>query len=210
MNENFKGFKPVLDNGHGGLINDIYQTAGKQFQHLGKDAFYEGVYNRQMVELIVQRLKQKNVPFHILVPEDRDIMLEARCERFDRIWTKERNTYLSSIHGNAAPVHGTGIGIEGWTTKGKTNADPICDYILKQIATGFQEVTPMRFDFSDGDRDKEKDYTLLAMTKGPAMIFELGFYDNIKDYAFMTENISMRKLAYIIADAMAYIYFYGI
>jgi len=210
MNENFKGFKPAFDNGHGGLINGIYQTDGKQFHHPNEQPFYEGVYNRQMVKLVEQRLRERNIPFHTLVPEDKDVSLQGRCERFDRIWEKDQLTYLTSFHGNASPVSGTGRGIEGWTTKGRTLADPLCDFILKRIESGFKDVTPMRFDFTDGDRDKEKDFTILAKTKGPAMILELGFYDNMKDYNFMKNNVIMRNLAIIIADAMADIYLKGI
>jgi N-acetylmuramoyl-L-alanine amidase len=206
MNENFKGFKPVLDNGHGGLINGIYQTLGKQYKHPGEPVIYEGVFNRVMVQKIIWELQMKGVPFFELVPEPADISIDERCQRFDRILMDHPNTYLNSIHGNAAK----GRGIEGFTTVGKTKADPLCDFILSGIEKGFSDETLMRFDYTDGDRDKEKDFTLLAHTKGPSMIFELGFMDNIQDYRFMTDHYKQRKLAGIISDAMAHIYFEGI
>jgi N-acetylmuramoyl-L-alanine amidase len=206
MSENFKGFKPVLENGHGGLINVIYQTAGKQYTHPGKPVIYEGVYNRQMVGFIKADLIAKGVPNITLVPEETDVSIDERCKRFDRIWLEDKMIYLASIHGNAAK----GKGIEAFTTKGRTKADPICDFILQYVERGFSTETLMRFDYSDGDRDKEKDFTLLAKTKGPSMIFELGFMDNPEDYMFMTDQGKQRKLAGIIAEAMARIYFEGI
>lgn len=206
MSGNFKGFKPVLDNGHGGLINGIYQTAGKQYQHPGEPVIYEGVYNRTMVQKIVWELQLKGVPYFLLVPEPADVSVDERCRRFDRIWSENPNTYLTSIHGNAAK----GRGIEGFTTRGVTKADPLCDFILSKIERKFSGETLMRFDWSDGDRDKEKDFNLLAMTKGPAMILELGFMDNVQDFKFMTDHFKQRMLAGIIAEGMAEIYFKGI
>ncbi|MGB6268718.1 MAG: hypothetical protein WBF67_06855 [Olleya sp.] len=47
----------LLDNGHGGLINGVYQTARKQVDWQDKDIIYEGEFNRAIVNGIIEQLK---------------------------------------------------------------------------------------------------------------------------------------------------------
>ncbi|MBK8888091.1 MAG: N-acetylmuramoyl-L-alanine amidase [Saprospiraceae bacterium] len=40
----------------------------------------------------------------------------------------------------------------------------------------------MRFDWTDGDRDKEKDFYILKQPSAPAFLIECGFMDHPIDY----------------------------
>jgi N-acetylmuramoyl-L-alanine amidase len=70
--------KVIIDNGHGGLIDGIYQTSGKRsfFESIGH--FYEGVYNREIVKKLIDLCKLENINYFELVPEQEDIRLSER------------------------------------------------------------------------------------------------------------------------------------
>ena len=58
---------------------------------------------------------------------------------------------------------------------------------------------PMRVDFSDGDADKERKFTVLTKTKGPAILIEIGFMDNAEDLAYVTDPENFERICRAIA-----------
>lgn len=78
-----------------------------------------------------------------------------------------------SIHCNAAESR-EAHGIEAWTTKGQTSADPLAEAILVALGRAFPG-EPTRRDLSDGDGDKEAQFAVLRLTHAPAVLVELGF-----------------------------------
>jgi len=167
----------MLDNGHGGVIAGKYQTAGKRSPKWSRGVLYEGMFNRWVVNRIIEQLDRKNIPYHHLSPEYNDVTLETRVNRANAIYAIDRNTYILSIHANA----GGGIGVEGFTTVGSTQSDAIAEMILGNLETDLVGQR-MRFDRSDGDRDKEKNYYILRKPIAPAFLLECGFMDNTVDY----------------------------
>lgn len=169
---------PIFDNGHAGMINGVYLTPGKRSPELGKGILYEGAFNRWVVNRLIEKCDRNKIPYFQASPEPSDVPLEQRVKRADEFYSKEKNAYFLSIHANA----GGGNGIEGFTSKGETKSDKICEAFLKNIVSKFKNITPLRKDISDNDLDKEANFYVLTQTKCPAILLELGFMDNKADY----------------------------
>lgn len=169
---------PILDNGHGGIINGNYQTGGKRSPNWDMGVLFEGAFNRWIVNGIMLALDHLKIPYYHVSPELRDITLKTRVARANKIYQKNPNAFLLSIHANA----GGGTGIEGFTSYGQTSSDPIADRFLSVLENDFPN-EKMRFDtYSDGDKDKEASYQVLTKTIGKAVLLELGFMDHPEDY----------------------------
>jgi N-acetylmuramoyl-L-alanine amidase len=191
----------ILDNGHGGIINGVYQTHGKRSPDFGKGIIYEGDFNRDIVNRVSKLLKSADVPFYLLVPELADISLNERCKRVNGLYAKDKSVYLVSIHSNA----GGGTGFEGYTTKGQTASDGICSEFLKDIHSGFPKVK-IRVDRTDNDDDKEVDYQILKYTSCPATLLELLFMDNIEDYNLLLDDKFRDKISITLAKTIQRLY----
>jgi N-acetylmuramoyl-L-alanine amidase len=168
---------PIFDNGHGGMIGGKYQTKGKRSPEWDCGVLYEGMFNRWVINRLIELMDREGFKYYHVSPELRDIPLWQRAERANKIHGKDPNTYVISVHANA----GGGEGMEAFTSPGQTNSDNIADLILKDLERNFPEI-PMRFDQTDGDRDKEAKFTILTDTKCPAILVECGFMDHPKDY----------------------------
>lgn len=168
---------PIFDNGHGGMIGGIYQTAGKRSPKWSKGILYEGMFNRWVVNRLIEKCDREEIPYYNISSEYEDTSLQTRVNRADKIYDSNKNTYILSIHANA----GGGQGIEGFTTIGKTAADPIADLFLSNLEKDMSS-QKMRFDYTDGDKDKESNFYILKNAKAPAFLLECGFMDQDKDY----------------------------
>lgn len=180
----------ILDAGHGGVINGVYQTAGKRSPDWELGVLYEGVFNRWIVNEIAKNLEYEKIPYYILVPESEDISLQERVNRVQKIYQTNKNVWLLSIHANA----GGGTGIEAYTTVGKTKSDEFADVILKNVEKDLSEMK-MRFDTTDGDLDKESNFYILKNVSCPAVLYEAGFMDNINDYKLLWDRCFHQRLA---------------
>jgi N-acetylmuramoyl-L-alanine amidase len=169
--------RPILDTGHGGVIGSVYQTAGKRSPRWSRGILWEGMFNRWVVNRLIEKLDRVSIPYYHVSPEFTDTPLQTRVKRANSIYSKNKNTYLLSIHANA----GGGQGIEGFTTIGKTGADPIADKFLNNLELDMSNQR-VRFDYTDGDRDKETNYYILRNASAPAFLLECGFMDNVNDY----------------------------
>lgn len=191
----------MLDNGHGGMINNVYQTAGKRSPKWSRGVLFEGMFNRWVVNRIIEKLDRKKIPYYHLSPELTDISLQARVNRADQIYNKDRNVWILSIHANA----GGGKGVEGFTTKGVTNSDRLGEivlYNLQKDLTGQR----MRFDYSDGDRDKEVNYYILRKSRASAFLLEAGFMDNTADYNDLWDERYLNTLVDSLVKSIETIY----
>lgn len=88
-----------------------------------------------------------------------------------------------SIHCNAA-TNRAARGIETWTTRGQTAADPVADHLLFHLGRAFPG-EPTRRDMVDGDGDKEGALRVLVKTAAPAVLVELGFISHPETEAAM-------------------------
>jgi len=182
-------FHWLLDNGHGGIINGEYQTAGKRSPIYDGKQIFEGVYNREIVQMVYKYLKGNNIDSTILVPEQEDVSLKERVVRTNKIYKEKSNTILVSFHLNA----GGGTGFEVYTSKGETFSDKIATMFINywEQNTNFK----IRKDYSDDDPDKEADFYILKYTYCPAILVESLFMDNKNDFDYLISEEGKRKIA---------------
>jgi len=174
----------ILDNGHGkdtpGKRSPVWPDGSQLFE-------YE--FNRNIVKRIAAGLRRSKIRYHILVPEINDIPLPERCRRANDICRNEE-AILISIHANA----GRGTGYECYTSIGQTKADAYATILCQQMQADFPD-WKMRFDYSDGDPDKEDHFYILKNTVCPAMLSENFFMDTEKDCQFILSDNGRRQIA---------------
>ena len=181
----------LIDPGHGGFIDGVYQTAPrKMYQHSPSEIFYEGLYNRKIADLLMRKLWEENIPTINLAPSDLDIPLLVRANIANSYYEHYRNAVLLSLHSNS----GGGAGFEVFTSPGPTYSDHLAQRLGEELIAGFQDI-PFRADTSDGDLDKEEDFTILTQTYCPAVLVECLFFDNYNEYLLL-EDADFR-LAYV-------------
>ena len=198
----------LIDNGHG------ISTPGKRSPD---GRFREYAYTRKVAREVVARLRAKGCDARLLVPEDADISLGERCNRVNAICDQygKDNVLLVSIHNNAA---GNGsqwlnaTGWEAWTAKGQTKADTLAECLYdaaERVLKGMLGVhSPLktRTDLSDGDRDKEENFTILYRSRCPAVLTENFFMDNRADVEWLESDAGFDAIVRIHTDGIrAYI-----
>ena len=163
----------LLDNGHGGIINGEYQTAGKRSPIWSDGSvLYEGVFNRLVVNGISKKLDKLGVNNLMVVPENKDISLSERVRRINK-YNNAYNCVCISIHANA----GGGRGWEAYTSVGETKADLYASILYTEFKKYFPN-TKARTDYTDGDIDKESQFYILRKTLMPTILTENFFMDN--------------------------------
>jgi N-acetylmuramoyl-L-alanine amidase len=172
----------LLDNGHGGLINGEYQTAGKRKDWGNGTIIYEGEFNRAIVNGIIEKLTALKIAYVNIAPEYWDVRLETRVNRANK-YPPSKCFYLS-IHSNA----GGGVGSEIFTSPGNTKSDDVATIFGNEYQREFPN-RRLRTDFSDGDLDKERRFYVLTKTKMPAILTESFFMDNREEF----DNILMTR-----------------
>lgn len=188
----------ILDAGHGGKIKGKYQTKGKRSPKW-KDGrqIFEGVLNREIVSLIAEILKERSIPFHILVPEQKDISLRERVDRAHNLKTENDKVYVS-VHSNA----GGGTGFEVFTNNGISKADRLATLLWLEIKKNFPNVK-MRSCMVDGDVDKESPFYVLRKTRMPAILGENFFMDTLEpDFEILWSEEGKATIAKSYADAI--------
>lgn len=176
----------LIDNGHG------KNTAGKRSPMMedGRTQLYEWEFTRKVAQRIVELAPQYDIKPVILVPEEEDIALSIRAARANKYIRSnpDEKFVLVSIHGNAAGNGSAWMkarGWEAWTTIGKNNSDKLAEKLYDAAGKFFPAGTKLRADNSDGDKDKEKDFTVIKKASCPAVLTENFFYDNPDDCRYM-------------------------
>lgn len=181
----------LLDNGHG------RDTKGKRSPLLdGGGRLFEWQYTRSLAQAVIAcAMKNKTRAAEVglrvveLVPETDDVPLSTRAARAN-VYMKQHPQELCvlfSLHGNAA---GNGEqwfnarGFEAWTTIGKTNSDQVAEFLCNRVRQYLPEVR-VRTDSTDGDQDKEANFTVIYKANCPAVLSECLFYDNREDVELM-------------------------
>lgn len=194
----------ILDAGHGGMINGIYQTAPnfdkndpstwkKCFYHKDQDVtLFEGEFNRDVVAKLAKMLADEGIEHHVLVPEQEDIRLKERVRRANNLHVdNDRRTVYVSVHGNA----GGGTGYEVFTSVGTTRSDAIATEFFNATEAEFTEFR-MRKDVGDGDPDKEAQFYVLKHTMMPAVLTENFFFDKYDpDCKLMASDDGRERIA---------------
>ena len=180
----------LIDPGHG------IDTPGKRSPD-GK--FLEYLWNRQIADLILDRFMIMGVDASLVVTETNDISLSTRVQRVNKMCSKvgASNVILLSIHSNAAGDGSKWMSAQGWscyTSKGDTKSDVIAECLYDAFEAEFAD-RKIRKDMSDGDRDWEENFYVLAKSKCPAVLLENFFYDNREEYAWLLKDETMERIA---------------
>ncbi len=173
----------LIDNGHGS------NTAGKRSPD-GRLLEYK--YTREIAKSVVSRLRNSGYNAELLVPEVYDVPL---LERVHRVNVKcqslgKENVLVVSIHCNAA---GDGkkwmnaTGWEIWTSEGRSESDNLAEWILRMAELGFPNRVRV-WKHEDGERDKEKNFTILKSTLCPAVLTENFFMDSKDDVNYLLSD----------------------
>ena len=191
----------ILDNGHGGVIDGVYQTCPdwtedpstwhKMHVHPW-GPLYEGEFNRQITQKISNLLTYHDITHEMLVPEDEDISLKERVTRANALYSTDNSCIFVSIHGNAFNTNAKGF--EVFTSKGLTRSDAIAEVFADSMEAAFPSQT-MRWDLTDGDKDKEANFYVLKRTNMPAILTENFFFDYSKDASLMMSDEGQQKIA---------------
>lgn len=186
----------LIDNGHGGLINGIPQTAGKSSPDFGKGILYEGVSNRDITKEVLRLCKNEGITAINLVPELEDISLAERVKRAN----KYTNAVLISLHSNAAATE-QASGWEIFSTLGQNNSDKVAEVIYSEMKKAFP-FAKFRTENLDGDSDKESDFYIIKKSNCIAVLVENFFMTNKKDYELLISKEGKEKIAMAVFEAI--------
>jgi len=198
----------AVDYGHGGVIDDVYQTEGsKEYTFTDEDPpkrVLEGVLNRRTACKLIQMLLGAGFKVYDVVAgsfvetfpvtwkdlHQEDVPLQVRTDRVNKL----RSFCLLSVHTNAIGNNIQGKsqnarGISVFTSKGQTRADVIATSIyqgleksLKMVSDPDFRLTIRKGNWEDGDQDHEANFHILRETiNGPAVLVEGGFFTSRED-----------------------------
>lgn len=219
-----RGYTWLLDSGHGGMIDGVYQTSPKnwkrayflngilldprkysleQLEKMCDTKYYEGVGNRDIVRRIMDLCKAHNIKYIDIVNSEKDIPLKSRVATANSIYKTDKKCIYVSVHSNAFDKQGPN-GYSIFTSKGTTASDRIATIFYHKFEALFPNIT-MRKDLSDGDVDWEANFTVLTDTKMPAVLSENLFYTNYDDVLILLSEEGRQKIAQAHFDAMLHI-----
>lgn len=197
----------IIDSGHGGINkNGVYETSPnfnkkdpstwlKCWHFEDSDiTIFEGDVNRKIAGFLIEELEAIGVESFNLTTGSRDIPLPERVFKANEVdkLTNDDCIYIS-IHCNAAGVRNAS-GWEIFTSKGQTGSDKVATSIGERFKLDFPELR-MRFDYSDGDLDKEAGFFVLRKTSMKAVLIEYGFMTNKEGCVKLLNPDYQRSLA---------------
>ncbi len=169
----------ILDNGHGGIIDGVYQTSGKR-SPVWPDGqiLYEGEFNRAIVDRLVKLCESNGIDYVNLVDTQEDVPLSDRTSKANQIAkSSDKPCIYVSIHANGFSEEQA----NGWsvyTSIGETKSDKIATVLFEKAASEFVGEYMRKDTYSDGDVDKEANFWVLAKTTMPAILSENFFMTN--------------------------------
>jgi N-acetylmuramoyl-L-alanine amidase len=191
----------LLDPGHGGFIDGIYQTAGKRSPEFPDGSrLYEGEFNRDVVSRIMdlcsgmwgpggaylhrEPIRRKHwAKFAVdavnLVDTEEDVSLRRRVSDANEIHREKGNCIYVSVHANAF-----GNGRDFNNAKGTCTfyhyRSETGEVLAKSLQKWLAELTPFR---DRGIRANETwaNFYVLRKTHMPAVLSENGFMTNFDD-----------------------------
>jgi N-acetylmuramoyl-L-alanine amidase len=170
----------LLDPGHGGVINDVYQTAGKRSpQFPDGSVLYEGVFNRDVVVRIIKLCRDYNIDCINLVDTNEDMSLRHRVTKANLFHKENRNSIYISVHANAF-----GNGRDFNSAKGICTFHHFKSSAGAKLAKSLQKWLGDLASFRNRgvrSNDSWANFYVLRKTHMPAVLSENGFMTNFDD-----------------------------
>lgn len=188
----------ILDFGHGGIdANGNYTTLGKKHTFSNGETAYEGVINRRIGGMLRSFLRMLDDQYNIVTTVDeydsRDLSLSYRVRVANQYPASQ--TIFVSIHNNA--FNSNARGFEIYTTRGVTKSDALAESIANAVEPYYKELNlKLRYDTTDGDKDKEAEFYVLKRTNCPAVLIECLFFDNAEDYALLKDAEFVKEMSW--------------
>ncbi|MBP8688725.1 N-acetylmuramoyl-L-alanine amidase [Patescibacteria group bacterium] len=184
-------------------------TPGKQSPD---GTFKEWEWSREVLQIVKIGLRQNGVKTVVIAPESEPSTAWLKKNRVD-VANKIDNAFYFSLHVNAAPGQGwqQARGIEIWTSKGQTKSDEYATKIFIALRNEFEKDFSdfklfWRTDMSDGDIDKEANFTEL-LSKHPSVLLEFLFMNNKTDLKYLNDITIKTRLANVLIDELTKIAF---
>ena len=165
----------LLDAGHGGMIDGVYQTRGKKSPvRPDGSVYYEGVNNRRIVEALKKAFDKNGIDYIDVVNSDEDVSLGERVRKANKVIGDK--LYLS-IHSNAAGKfewsNAKGFGTYIYTSPSKKTLK-YADNLHQKLSENLSQYTKNR-------GIKQRNFYVLRKTNCPAILLELGFHTNLEE-----------------------------
>lgn len=184
----------ILDNGHG--VN----TPGKCSPD---KKLREYAYAREIVKKIYEKLEKLGVESYILVPEEEDISLKERCRRANNIYAKNiKNTFVISVHCNAAGADGKWHNAKGWSVFLSQNASKKSKHLADCLADSAQSKgLKMRYSMPNQSYWVQN-LAICRDTHCPAVLTENLFQDNKEDVQYLLSEEGKETIAQLHVDGI--------
>ena len=169
----------ILDNGHGGMVDGVYQTPGKR-SPVWPDGtqLFEGEFNRAIVDRLMAKCETNGIDAINLVDTSKDISLSERVDTANRLARSSlKKCIYVSVHANGY----TDESANGWcvyTSVGETKSDSIATVLYEKADAEFPERKMRPDTYRDGDVDQESNFYVLINTSMPAILSENFFMTN--------------------------------
>lgn len=195
------GYVWILDNGHGGIIDGVYQTAGKRSPKWEDGTqLFEGEFNRAVVKRIIKMCEKDGIECINLVDTEKDLSLRWRTDKANDIYRERQQSdgkkcIYVSVHANGfnkESAHGWSV----YTTVGETKSDKIAQ-ILHEKAKAEFPTHKMRMDTRDGDADKESNFWVLRKVVMPSILSENFFMTNREESKLLLSEEGRDRIAKI-------------
>ena len=193
---------PIIDFAHGSDVAGKQSPDGRHKEYL---------WSRKVGKMLAERLKQEGFEVAFTNTKDTEIGLSRRKEIANNLDAPRGGTkFLLSLHNNAAGMGNewcAARGFEIYTTKGQTRSDLFATVIFEQLQEDFPTADGYkhRIDPSDGDPDKEANFTVLMGNNYWGVLLEWLFQDNPDDVALLEDDSVNRELVESLTKALIFI-----
>ena len=191
----------IFDNGHGGIIDGVYQTSGKRSPKWDDGTqLFEGEFNRAIVKRLMKLCQKNDIDCINLVDTQEDVSLSERTDKANDIYREQlqndgKQCIYVSIHANGfsqESAHGWGV----YTSEGETKSDKIATILFDKASQEFPN-HKMRRDTTDGDVDKEANFWVLRKTIMSAILSENFFMTNYDECQLLLTEEGRDRIAKI-------------
>lgn len=170
----------ILDPAHG------EETPGKRSPD-GRHREYK--WSRERCISLHNKLRELGYNVDFTNRTNNEIGLTKRANKANEL-AKSFNgdSIILSLHNDAFTNDWTtATGYSVYTSPGQTKSDKLAELLMYEFRKEFPDLVP-RIDTSDGDLDKEENFTVLKKTTSPAVLIEWLFQNNKKDLEKIEDN----------------------